>query len=230
MLSIEILVGVYFLTGLGVGFGHCLAMCGPIVISISLNLKTQSTTAPLLLYNMGRVTMYGILGGIIGATGSFSIVVAKIDLLQQIVMVGAGLLIVAMGIGMSGFKLGIYGNQNESKLQSMLQKIFGQLSKSKSIFIYFPTGMVLGLLPCGPVYTALLAAGRTGMEVEQAVSAFIQGAILMLAFGLGTMPSLFIIGKLAGTGWIHKKDWIYKIAAIIMISLGLYYVVRGILV
>ena len=229
MLSIEILVGVYFLTGLGVGFGHCLAMCGPIVMSVSLNLKTQSTTAPLLLYNMGRITMYGILGGIIGATGSFSIVVAKIDLIQQIVLVGAGLLIVAMGIGMSGFKSGIYGNQNESKLQSMLQKIFGKLSKSNSIFIYFLTGMVLGLLPCGPVYTALLAAGRTGMEVEQAVSAFIQGAILMIAFGIGTVPSLLIIGKLAGTGWIQRKDWIYKIAAYTMISLGIYYVIRGIL-
>ena len=90
--------------------------------------------------------------------------------------------------------------------------------------------MVLGLLPCGPVYTALLAAGRAGMEVEQAVSAFIQGAILMIVFGIGTMPSLLIIGKLAGTGWIQKKDWICKIAAFIMISLGIYYVMRGILV
>jgi sulfite exporter TauE/SafE len=59
MLSTETIYFVLFTTGLTVGFGHCIGMCGPIVVSLSLSLKGRSVVVPHLLYNGGRITTYG---------------------------------------------------------------------------------------------------------------------------------------------------------------------------
>ena len=83
MSSIDPLYLIFFSTGLTVGFGHCIGMCGPIVVSLSLNLKGQTLLVPHLLYNTGRVITYTILGGIMGATGSFTQVTAHIEGIQK---------------------------------------------------------------------------------------------------------------------------------------------------
>ena len=60
---------IFLTTGFTVGFGHCIGMCGPLVVSLSLNLKGKHLLLPHLLYNTGRVITYTVLGGIMGATG-----------------------------------------------------------------------------------------------------------------------------------------------------------------
>jgi hypothetical protein len=86
----------------------------------------------------------------------------------------------------------------------------------------------LGLLPCGPVYAALLAAARKGMEASSGTQGFAFGMTLMLAFGLGTVPALILVAKLADMGWIRSRELIYKIGAALMVLLSLYFVVKGI--
>ena len=73
MLSTDPLYLAFFITGLTVGFGHCIGMCGPIVVSLSLNSKESHLVFRHLLYNAGRVITYGILGGLAGTLGSFTI-------------------------------------------------------------------------------------------------------------------------------------------------------------
>jgi sulfite exporter TauE/SafE len=158
MLSTEAIYFVLFTTGLAVGFGHCIGMCGPIVVSLSLSLKGRSVLVPHLLYNGGRITTYGLLGGVMGATGSFTRVVASIASLQKGVMILTGILIVVMGLAMAGWiPLGeIFGDYYNP--QGVLARGFRKLSEARSAATYYPLGMLLGLLPCGPVYTGTVVA------------------------------------------------------------------------
>jgi sulfite exporter TauE/SafE len=228
MLSTETIYFVIFASGLAVGFGHCIGMCGPIVASLSLNLKGRSVLVPHLLYNGGRITTYGLLGGVMGATGSFTLVTAKIASLQKIVLVFAAILIIVMGLAMAGWlPLGsIFGDHYNP--EGLLSRGFRKLSKTKSTATYYPLGMILGLLPCGPVYTALIAAARVGMEADSAIRGSLMGSGLMLSFGLGTVPSLLLVAKLAHIGWLKRRDIIYKTSSVLMIMVGIYFFIKAI--
>jgi sulfite exporter TauE/SafE len=228
MLSTETIYFVIFTTGLAVGFGHCIGMCGPIVVSLSLSLKGRSVLVPHLLYNGGRITTYGLLGGVMGATGSFTRVVASIGSFQKGVMIFTGILIVVMGLAMAGWvPFGeIFGDYYNP--QGLLSRGFRKLSETRSAATYYPLGMLLGLLPCGPVYTALLAAARAGMETQNTMEGVLIGVGLMLSFGLGTVVALLLIAKLADLGWLKRRDVIYKISSVLMIIVGVYFVVRAI--
>ena len=163
-----------------------------------------------------------------GATGSFTSVTAGIASLQKGVMVFTGILIIIMGLAMAGWiPLGsIFGDYYNPG--GLLSRTFGKLSKTKSTATYYPLGMLLGLLPCGPVYTALIAAARAGMEAQSALRGSLIGSGLMLSFGLGTVPSLLLVAKLADLGWLKRRDAIYKISSVLMIIVGIYFVIRAI--
>ena len=228
MSFIDPLYPVFLATGFAVGFGHCIGMCGPIVVSLSLNLKDKNLLLPHLLYNSGRVVTYGVLGGVMGATGSFSLVAAHIAEIQKGAMVFAGVLIIIMGLAMSGWiSFGqVFGNSYNPG--GFISKGFRRLSQIKSPAAYFPIGLLLGLLPCGPVYTALLAAAGAGMEAAGTLDGIIKGMGVMICFGLGTVPALFLVAKLADMGWVKKREIIYRIGAVLMVAVGIYFIIKGI--
>jgi len=219
---------VFITTGFAVGFGHCIGMCGPIVVSLSLNLKNRSIFLPHLLYHSGRIVTYGVLGGVMGVTGSFTRVTACIAVVQQGVMILAGLMIVVMGLAMSGWiPLGrIFGDHYNP--DGLITRGFRRFSQIDSTKAYFPLGVVLGLLPCGPVYTALIAAVRIGMEASNSAEAFLYGMGLMGSFGLGTIPALVLVAGLANIGWLKSRDVIYKVGSVLMIAVGIYFMIKGI--
>ena len=98
-------------------------------------------------------------------TGSFTMVVSKITAIQKGVMIVAGLMIIIMGLAMSGLiPFGrIFGDYYSPT--GVITKGFKKMSNSDSMLAYLPLGLLLGLLPCGPVYTALVSVARTGMEI-----------------------------------------------------------------
>jgi len=226
MLSTETLYLLYLSTGFTVGFGHCIGMCGPIVVSFSLNLKEKSIVVPQLLYHLGRITTYAILGGAVAAAGSLTMVAAHLERIQKGVMVFAGILIVLMGLAMVGWlPLGRIFDDRSAPLRWM-SKGFGKLLKIKSTMVYFPLGLLLGLLPCGPVYTALLGAARAGMDADVQHSV-LAGTGLMATFGMGTVPALLLVAKLADMGWFQSRAIIYKLGAILMIIVGIIFVIKA---
>ncbi len=214
-------------TGFAVGFGHCIGMCGPIVVSLSLKLKGERILLCQLLYNGGRITTYAILGGLMGLTGSFTAVASQIGVFQRGVLILAGILIIIMALSMSGWiPLGRIFGDNYTP-QGFVSRGFKRLSGQKSSFFYYPLGLLLGLLPCGPVYAALIAAAGAGMEATHSVQGILVGAGLMFGFGIGTVPSLLIVGKLAGLNWLKSRKIIYEIGAVLMILVGIYFVIKG---
>jgi hypothetical protein len=228
MSFIDPLYLIFLTTGFTVGFGHCIGMCGPIVVSLSLNLKGKNLFLPHLLYNTGRVITYTVLGGIMGATGSFTLVAAHIAGIQKGALIVAGIIIIVMALAMSGWLplgrvIGDYYNPD-----GIITRGFRKLSRVKSTATYFPIGLLLGLLPCGPVYTALLAAAGAGMNTAGTLEGIVKGMAVMMSFGIGTIPALFVVAKLVDMGWLKKRQIIYRIGTILMIIVGLYFIVQGI--
>jgi sulfite exporter TauE/SafE len=228
MLSTDTLYLLYLSTGFTVGFGHCIGMCGPIMVTFSLDLKEKNILVPQLLYHLGRITTYALLGGIVAAVGSLTIVAANIESFQKGVMIFTGALILLMGLAMAGWLP--LGNvfDDHSNAGSWITKRFGSLLKIQSTLIYLPLGLLLGLLPCGPVYTALLGAARIGMEVNTVYQSIFAGMGLMAAFGIGTVPAMFLVAKLADMGWLKSRNFIYKIGAVFMIIVGIIFIIKAI--
>lgn len=228
MLSTPTFLLFYFTTGLTVGFGHCLGMCGPIVIALNLNQQGKRGLLAQSLYHYGRITTYAIIGGFMGATGSFTMVATRIESIQKSAMIVSGLLIVAMGLGTLGMVTWGHAITERFDFGRMISKGFRALSSIRSPMAYYPLGLLFGLLPCGPVYTALLGAARFGMEATNIFEGIFSGIGLMVAFGLGTVPALFLVTKIADWGIAKYQQAIYRVGSLLMIALGIYFIVNAI--
>jgi uncharacterized protein len=225
MLSTNTFLLFYFTTGLTVGFGHCIGMCGPIVIALNLNLQGKRGLFAQSLYHYGRITTYAIVGGVMGATGSFTIVASRIESFQKFAMIASGMLIVAMGLGTLGLVTWGHAITQRFDPGKMISKGVGTLSGIRSPMAYYPMGLLFGLLPCGPVYTALIGVARVGMEATHIFQGIVSGIGLMAAFGLGTVPALLLVTKIADWGFGKYRQAIYKAGSVLMIAFGIYFIV-----
>lgn len=210
------------LTGITGGFGHCISMCGPVVASYSLG-ETRKGVLHHLLYNLGRITTYTLLGGFVGITGSLLVVAASIELFQTAILALAGLSIIIMGMA-TGEWLPLKGKNSSCGPGRIIQKIMLLFKGPRSVGTYFPMGIVLGFLPCGLTYTALLAAARAAMEADNPFSGMLLGAFMMLLFGTGTSPALILVGKVIHRISNSTRKRLYRIASLIMIGTGISFI------
>jgi sulfite exporter TauE/SafE len=215
-----------FVTGLTGGFGHCLGMCGPVVAAYSVALPRRSTL-PHILYNLGRITTYSILGAAMGLTGSFVGIASGIQGLQKWAMVFAGAVIVLMGVSMAGVLPLVRYMENRFAFGSYLNKVRDIFSEGLSTGAFYPMGVLLGFIPCGLVYTALLAAARAGMEAPNHVEGLLTGLLVMLLFGLGTFPALLLFGKIVNVIGARLRARLYLVSSIVMIIAGLIFIFRA---
>jgi len=211
-----------FVTGLTGGFGHCIGMCGPIVTAYSLG-ETRNGILHHLLYNAGRITTYTLLGAAIGLTGSFLVLTASIERFQSLIMALAGLSIILMGLAALDILPAGKAINSCSGIMPRIGKLMNLFRRSRSIGAYYPMGILLGFLPCGLTYTALLTAARTAMEAENHAAALLEGGLVMLSFGLGTVPSLLVVGKAVHFIGEKARRTFYRLAGAIMILTGIYF-------
>jgi len=213
-------------SGLAVGFGHCIGMCGPVVVALSIRLSGKPDFVAHLLYNAGRLTTYMALGAVVGFFGSFAGVAAKIVGLQKVLYIASGLLICFMGLFMGGwlrFKRTISVKYQSPSIFSKGLSRFGGSGR----LTCFPLGLLWGFLPCGPVYTALVTVAGVGVQAPHAAYGTASGAFLMLAFGAGTLPAVLAVARLADLGWLKSKSRIYKIGAMLIVVAGIYILIKG---
>ena len=214
-----------FLAGLAGGFGHCIGMCGPVVAAYSLG-EDKLRYLHHVLYNLGRITTYMFMGAVVGLTGSFLVLTASIEKIQTAVMVLAGISIVVMGAAIGGWIPVRKSSGNSSWLSSVINKTMELFKGPRTAGTYYPMGVVLGFLPCGLTYTVLLAAARASMDAENHLAGMLQGAFMLLFFGLGTAPALLLVGRVINYLGTKVRDRLYKLASLIMILTGVYFVVK----
>jgi len=155
---------------------HCLAMCGPLVVS--LNAKRNQSVTDKILYNGGRVFTYcllGLLAGLFGASLQWAIGQQLLSVLAGM-MILAGLLISRTGINRSPGSL----SKPFAWIKINLTAMFN--GKPTSMWWF---GVYNGLLPCGLIYVALAASVAAG--------SILQSVLYMGLFGIGTSPMMWMI-------------------------------------
>lgn len=177
-----------FLIGL-LGGTHCVGMCGGIVSALTVQLPGQRRSDwPLhLAYNVGRISSYTLAGAAMGAIGTVGLLFNNILPIQLVLYVAANLMLVALGLYLTGFTRALSGVERlGQKLWTRIQPLTRRFLPARSVGQAFPLGLLWGFLPCGLVYSVLATALVTGSAER--------GAGLMLAFGLGTLPNLLLAG------------------------------------
>lgn len=212
--------GVLFLIGLLTSI-HCVAMCGGINLSqcvpnqtISKDAKSKfASLRPGILYNLGRVISYTVIGGVVGALGS---VISFSGWAKGIVAIVAGLFMVIMGLNMLNLFPAL--RRFVPKMPKVFARKINEEKSGKNISPLY-IGLLNGLMPCGPLQAMQLLALSTGSPLT--------GALSMFFFSLGTVPLMFGLGALSS--FLSRKFTrkMMQISAVLVVLLGIFMFQNG---
>lgn len=169
-------------------FGHCIGMCGGIVLAYSsIKIEPQSSkvskTIAHLLYNFGRITTYTMLGAVFGALGG---VVTFSNTANGVLLIIAGVAMILAGLSLMGKIKFLTVIEHTFSSSGFYKRSFQSILHSKSNYSFYILGMLNGLLPCGFVYFFAITAAATASPLY--------GALVMFIFGLSTIPAMFGLG------------------------------------
>jgi sulfite exporter TauE/SafE len=209
-----------FLIGL-VGSVHCIGMCGGIVGALTMGLPAEIRESrwrmlPLLLcYNAGRITSYAVAGTLLGAlSGGF----AAFGSVQQypVGRIIAAVFMIMLGTYLAGWsRFLVVLEKGGARLWRYIEPLGRRVLPIHSVLQALMLGLVWGWLPCGMVYATLAWSLTSGSAL--------QGGLLMVAFGLGTLPMLLFLGGAAG--WLGegvRRPVVRRFAGLVVIGFGIY--------
>jgi sulfite exporter TauE/SafE len=208
---------------------HCMQMCGPIVLAMSLPFGAQQQRRVRwdlmlahLAYNGGRVITYVVLGALAGQLGRTFGLIGELAGVGNAVQILTGALMLTAGLVL----LGVIPAQSLAKvdplgLTARWLKPLARRITSPTIASKFALGLVLGFLPCGLIYVAMLKAIQSGTALA--------GALTMLAFGLGTAGALLTVGIFSSAFSLKLSRWGSRLAAVGVTLLGLFLLWRGVM-
>ena len=180
-------LGAALVTGL-LGSAHCFGMCAGISGLFAVNANIASLRGQLsmsIAYNVGRVLTYAFLGLAVAVLGKAA--VSSIPDLAAPVRLASGILIILVGLQIA------FNWRILAPLESAGAKIWQKIAPAAKGLVPVEThvqalglGLTWGCLPCGLVYSVLLLAATTAEPAA--------GGLVMIAFGLGTVPAMVATG------------------------------------
>jgi len=171
-----------------IGSAHCFGMCGGIAGAMGMAAAQNGVRGGRLglqatLYNVGRITSYVVAGVIVGLLGSALGDMIDLPSWSLWLRGTTGLVLVLLGLQIAfGWRLLTFLERGGARLWRRLSPLAGRLLGKRGAINALGLGMLWGWLPCGLSYSMLLIAATTGTAVG--------GGAIMLAFGLGTLPSM----------------------------------------
>lgn len=209
-----------FIVGLLSGV-HCLGMCGSIVGIFTAHVPGARARWPFhLAYSSGRIASYAAAGALVGAIGQAGLLMRDAVPVQHLLFALSSMMLVALGLYLAG----VWGAVRQlerlgSGLWKRLQPYTTRLLPVNTVPRALGLGALWGWLPCGLVYSVLLTALAGGSAA--------QGTLIMLAFGLGTLPNLLAIGLF----WESIKGWVQSprvrlAAGVLVAAFGVYGLVK----
>lgn len=205
---------------------HCLGMCGGIIGALTFSLpesvrNNRRRLFPYVAaYNLGRITSYTLAGALAGAIGGRAFAVTESQAGYVVLQGLATLMLAGMALHLSGWlprfalieRIGV-------PLWKRLEPVGRRLLPARSPLHAWLFGLVWGWLPCGLVYSMLVWTTTAGSAMK--------GAGYMLAFGVGTLPS--VMGGGLFTAWLmslsQRRPWLRQLVGaliLIMALVGLY--------
>lgn len=199
-----------------VGSFHCIGMCGPLALSLPINQNSVSgKVTGAVLYNLGRVTTYSVLGFIFGMIGQSAAVFGY----QQGLSLMIGILILLFLLLGKLFKNHSFSIPFLNNFFNRVRYELGELFKSNSSHTLYLIGLLNGLLPCGLVYMAIAGSIAAGSIAK--------GMLFMAFFGLGTLPvmwSVIFFGNFISIGVRQKIRMLYPY---LMLLIACLLIIRG---
>lgn len=195
---------------------HCIGMCGPIAMMLPIDRSNQTKKVfQILLYHLGRLTAYGMLGLFFGILGKGLFLAG----FQQKLSIFVGIMMIIFVI-VPEKKLAQYNfSKPIYKLISKVKSHLGAQFKRKSPDALFTIGLLNGFLPCGLVYAALF--GAIAMQSE------LLGVAYMVLYGIGTIPMMSAVVLLSNFITVPIRNRIQKLIPIVVILIGSLFIVRG---
>ncbi len=176
---------------------HCLGMCGGIVSALACSVTRSADPDRLkrhgyvLAFNLGRISVYGFLGLLAGATGGAVFDNLDPTLWRRTASAVAGLSLILTGLYLGGWVAAVRRVDFAGRiLWRRIEPIGRRLLPVRTPAAALAAGLVWGWLPCGLVYYSLVLAAPLGSAMT--------GALFMLAFGLGTVPGMQATGVFGG--------------------------------
>jgi|JFJP01.1.fsa_nt_gi hypothetical protein len=210
-----------FLVGL-FGSVHCIGMCGGIVGSLTMGISPEVRESPLrlipylLMYNLGRILSYLLIGVLAGFLGQQLSQVLPLENPRMVAMWASSIFMIILGLYIGGWwRILTVLEKAGSQLWRYLEPLGRRFLPVRTPFHALGLGMIWGWLPCGLVYSVVAFAVTTGDTV--------QGGLLMLAFGVGTLPMMLTLGATAN--WlvrITRHSIVQQIIGALIIVFGLF--------
>lgn len=210
------LLGFFTLGVLG-GFGHCVGMCSPFVLFVSRRYVAPTAGrgaafAAQLWYTAGRVITYALLGAAAGALGGVVELAGTLLGLQRAAAIVAGAVLVVSALAaLSNVIPGLTTGG------SLFARVAGAL-RGRVPGHPLLTGLFLGLLPCGLLYSAVIAAVARGGALD--------GAAALALFGIGTAPALLGL-SLADELLARHRVIVNRLSQVFILAMGLWFLWTG---
>lgn len=201
-----------FIIGLIASVSSCLAVVGGLVLSLSAKISQDnvSDTKTFMLFHIGRLVSFALLGGVLGLVGSAIGISFTFTAILGII---ASIVMLLLGLNLIGvFK------KNKVALPSGIFNFFRKIEhKTLTPLI---VGFATFFLPCGFTQSMQVVALSSG--------SFISGLLIMLAFALGTLPMLLLL-SFGGASLAHGKHapLFFKSAGVVVIGLGIFALLAG---
>lgn len=223
-------LGLALVTGLISSFGHCLGMCGGIVAIYAARqpaLAVGPGARPSLLarigvlapVHLGRLITYTVLGALIGLASTLLDQAGGWVGWQGLFSVVVGVVMIAVSLSLLGVlppvETALAGVLGGASPLAKMRGLFGQRSLLSAVGL----GALWGLLPCGLVFAMLVVAAST--------QTLWGGALTMLAFGLGTVPTLLGFGLAANMLSPQLRGRLQKLAGVLILLFALQTILRG---
>jgi sulfite exporter TauE/SafE len=195
---------------------HCIGMCGPIAMMLPVQHNNPTKkAAQLLVYHLGRLTAYGLLGIAFGLLGRGLYLAG----LQQNLSIIAGVVMIVIAITSERTLARYNFSKPINKAIAKVKQLLGKQFSRKTLDAFFSIGFLNGLLPCGLVYAALF--GALAMQHN------LLGSVYMLLFGLGTVPLMSVV--VYASNWItpNARNTMQRIIPVVTVAVGVLFILRG---
>lgn len=207
-----------FLGGIA-GSLHCVAMCGAFPVALRRGARNGNLRRQLL-YNAGRLNTLLFVGAASGGAGAALVATAPVRSIERTLSIVAGSLMVLIGCEMLGLVRGIAAPIAVVVQKTLVRWLSGALSARSSV-APLTLGVFNAFLPCHLIYAFAARAAAT-------VSAF-DGALLMLSFGLGTVPAMLLVGTVPLPAGPRLRRHLALASALLVIGFGILTLLRGVL-
>jgi sulfite exporter TauE/SafE len=201
--------GLAFMAGV-LGSGHCLGMCGALVSGYFMKAGPSKRYLPYFVYQFARIFVYTLVGFAAAALGVVLVSSGVFGKVQSILQMFIGTVVIILALGI----LGWIPFQGSVRLlpMNLLRKGYAESRTKGPILGAMIAGIMNGLMPCPLTFAMAVKATSTTTVME--------GGLLMLTFGAGTLPTMLLVSVAFGKMSAHFRGLMLKSAALIMIIMG----------